>query len=577
MKKLICSLLTIVFLIVFTGVAISYDISVAISKDMPQGPAFPGKNTLMKLELTNTKDIDYIVFKFRVEDTEEADSQSPLTLKSLEIRDVSSTDEAGRRILPGWAGSEIGTIEEYDLKNPVAKWYNFKSGVHQITLEGNVQIMEHIPGGGNIPAKPGTPILVTTKLTKIFAMGTSGAGSLSVQEGNLPLTAQIGKTVTAPARQELVFQIKQQEVKQGEGVSVFAQDKEGKGISAFDMILSFEGDAAPKLTEPLAGWYIESSSSQGGKQLRVIGVGMPAILQERCLFKLVFNAPGTVKIDFKKAEINGSLIEGGEDILSQSQAKGGAVKILPIMSLEAFLVEKELIYPNPQGNNPVIKVGEPLFLTVKGGTPPYCWAEPKAYFSNNTRKVYFTWPPVTPLSFKEPALTWEKVILIPFSGWMHTYQTDIVSESVNVELAVIDSHGLSCSLIVGVFPLYGDSDGNGKVETADAVWIINSLLAGKPFSLSEKYAADVNGNKIVSTIDALLILQYVAGIITSFPVEAQGKPAPSKQPFSFEKNIARLKMSKEIEPGVIELLLQARQYELARRLPTTWGAVKSAP
>ena len=549
--------MTIVFLVVFTGVAAGYDISVAISKDMPQGPAFVGQNILMKFEFTNTKDIDHIVFKFWVEDM---DVQSPF--KRFEVRDTSFTDESGR----GGSGGRFG-FPYFE-----AEWHNvFKSGTHQITFKGDVQIIESTIVG-NIPAKATTPILVNTKLIEIFAMGMSGAGSLSVKEGNLPLTAQIGKAVVAPARQDSVFQIKQQEVKQGEGVSVFAQDKEGKGISAFDMILSFEGDAVPKLTEPLVGWCIESLSSQGGKQLRVIGVGMPPILQERCLFKLVFNAPGTVKIDFKKTEINGSLIEGGEDILSQSQAKGDAVKILPVMLIEAL------------GANPVLKMGGTLMLTVKGGIPPYNWEKIVAYASSNTTKSLSGLPSLpgsaelSPVINPDPNLLWAKVYLHLSPSWMAVpgYPSDDFYFAKFV-LTVKDSSGLSCSLIVDVFPLYGDIDGNGKVEAADAIKILNSLLVGAPFFPPQKYAADVNGNKIVSTIDALFILQYVAGIITSFPVEAQGKPAPSKQPFSFEKSIARLKISKEIEPGVIELLLQTRQYELSKRLPVTWGAVKNIP
>lgn len=64
----------------------------------------------------------------------------------------------------------------------------------------------------------------------------------------------------------------------------------------------------------------------------------------------------------------------------------------------------------------------------------------------------------------------------------------------------------------------GDANGDGEVTAADAQHILDSeaqLTAQKP-SLA---AADVSGDGVIDSSDAVLIRQYLAGKITAFPVE----------------------------------------------------------
>ncbi len=67
--------------------------------------------------------------------------------------------------------------------------------------------------------------------------------------------------------------------------------------------------------------------------------------------------------------------------------------------------------------------------------------------------------------------------------------------------------------------LYGDADGNGKVNARDAT-IVLRCDAGAPGAEDiDQDAADVDGNDKVNARDATLILRYDAGAIDRFPAE----------------------------------------------------------
>ncbi len=64
---------------------------------------------------------------------------------------------------------------------------------------------------------------------------------------------------------------------------------------------------------------------------------------------------------------------------------------------------------------------------------------------------------------------------------------------------------------------YGDVDGNGKVEDADAVAILQHVAGIKPLGKDFQKVADVNKDGKVDSIDAQLIKQYLSGKLTTFP------------------------------------------------------------
>ena len=67
--------------------------------------------------------------------------------------------------------------------------------------------------------------------------------------------------------------------------------------------------------------------------------------------------------------------------------------------------------------------------------------------------------------------------------------------------------------------LLGDADGNGVVNTLDAMMILQyytNVITAEQIILDN---CDVDGNGVVNTVDAMLVLQYYTGDITEFPVE----------------------------------------------------------
>lgn len=70
--------------------------------------------------------------------------------------------------------------------------------------------------------------------------------------------------------------------------------------------------------------------------------------------------------------------------------------------------------------------------------------------------------------------------------------------------------------------LFGDVDGSGTVDTADAVQVLQRTAGLIGDADWDKTAADVNGDGAIDTADAVLILQRAAEVIDRFPVEQKG-------------------------------------------------------
>ena len=67
--------------------------------------------------------------------------------------------------------------------------------------------------------------------------------------------------------------------------------------------------------------------------------------------------------------------------------------------------------------------------------------------------------------------------------------------------------------------VYGDVNGDGAVDTADAVLVLQCAAKLIDKDSIDAKAADVNGDGTIDTADAVLILQYAAKLIDKFPVE----------------------------------------------------------
>ena len=69
--------------------------------------------------------------------------------------------------------------------------------------------------------------------------------------------------------------------------------------------------------------------------------------------------------------------------------------------------------------------------------------------------------------------------------------------------------------------IYGDADGNGKIESDDASLVAQAALELITFTDEQVKACDVDGNGKIESDDASLIAQRALELIESFPVESK--------------------------------------------------------
>jgi hypothetical protein len=84
--------------------------------------------------------------------------------------------------------------------------------------------------------------------------------------------------------------------------------------------------------------------------------------------------------------------------------------------------------------------------------------------------------------------------------------------------ALFDCAKLDCVEVIrnGSGGLLGDVDGNGIVDTTDALYALRYALGIIDMPADWQERANVDGNSIIDTTDALLILRYALGIISHF-------------------------------------------------------------
>ena len=119
------------------------------------------------------------------------------------------------------------------------------------------------------------------------------------------------------------------------------------------------------------------------------------------------------------------------------------------------------------------------------------------------------------VSYNTDALTSrDAVFTITFAHVMYHNQED-GTEMISGVVTQTPSVTLELSITEGTL---GDADGNGKIELTDTQMILDyeAKLLEHELSL---VVADVSGDGIIDSNDAVLIQQYIAGQITQFPAE----------------------------------------------------------
>lgn len=92
-----------------------------------------------------------------------------------------------------------------------------------------------------------------------------------------------------------------------------------------------------------------------------------------------------------------------------------------------------------------------------------------------------------------------------------------VNRDLNAVQDVLDVAADALNTALVKLALYGDVDGVGKVNAADALLTLKAATGQATLTTDQQTAADVDHSGEVDIIDALIILQYAAGKISAFP------------------------------------------------------------
>jgi subtilase family serine protease len=109
---------------------------------------------------------------------------------------------------------------------------------------------------------------------------------------------------------------------------------------------------------------------------------------------------------------------------------------------------------------------------------------------------------------------------ISSNGTTITVTSPAVTDEGPVDITVSTAGGTSVKSSADQFTyfMYGDVNGDGTVNSADALLVLQYSVGLINLTADQAVAANVNGGT-VNSADALLILQYSVGLISEFPVQ----------------------------------------------------------
>lgn len=108
-------------------------------------------------------------------------------------------------------------------------------------------------------------------------------------------------------------------------------------------------------------------------------------------------------------------------------------------------------------------------------------------------------------------------------------------------LAAITVVSASCLCAFAQNTKTGDVNGDGKVNSGDALMVLQHATGTIKLGSDALASADVNADKKINSADALMILQYATGIIKAFPADSQDEKLPETKAeiLAFYKDIAK--------------------------------------
>ncbi|TYQ17686.1 UNVERIFIED_CONTAM: hypothetical protein Cloal_0044 [Acetivibrio alkalicellulosi] len=84
----------------------------------------------------------------------------------------------------------------------------------------------------------------------------------------------------------------------------------------------------------------------------------------------------------------------------------------------------------------------------------------------------------------------------------------------------------TCNMVFGNTPLYGDLNGDGRIDSTDII-LMNRHVLGVS-TLSNTTVADLNGDGQINSTDYVLLRRYILEIISVFPVQNMNPITPSE-------------------------------------------------
>jgi enterochelin esterase-like enzyme len=97
-------------------------------------------------------------------------------------------------------------------------------------------------------------------------------------------------------------------------------------------------------------------------------------------------------------------------------------------------------------------------------------------------------------------------------------------------LTMFFSGGIPTASVSAAPTIYGDVNGDGRINSADSSLMKRAILEITSLSETAKIAGDLNGDKIVNSADHSLLKRYILGTIKTFPVTPT--PTPTSTPIS---------------------------------------------
>lgn len=109
---------------------------------------------------------------------------------------------------------------------------------------------------------------------------------------------------------------------------------------------------------------------------------------------------------------------------------------------------------------------------------------------------------------------------------------------------------------------YGDLDGNGLINSSDALIVLTSTVGAKKLTDAEFRLGDVDGNKVINSSDALDILLYSVGSLSRFKVETPAAPTKGDDILALYSNA--LKKARSEKPSYrINMVTETKDVDVA--------------